>query len=393
MLLQYSTVATFVPVAKWRRIVANNTLAIVTRAVDTMAKPSIPAHPDGETMKAVCFTAFGKDSSVLSIKEVPKPFVENPDEVLIKVHASAINPIDKVRVEGNIALIIPEEYDTSVLGYDVAGVIEEVGDEAGKTFKVGDEVYVRVHKTMKYGACAEYTVSCLHEIAKKPSSISFSEAASIPLAGLTALQALRRGGVKEGSKVFIAGGAGGVGSLAIQIAKKMLKASYVCTTASPGEGTEICEKAGADRIVDYRSEDFATVLAGEDFDMAFDTTNEAAKMGALLKKGGKIVSIAGTPSIEAVQGLTPNPSLLIKFFLFMKKNRAALKAAKQAEGSWEYHGLDPNGKDLTELAGFLESGDIKAVIDTETESIDDFMKAVDKLWSGRSKGKCVIKVV
>jgi NADPH:quinone reductase-like Zn-dependent oxidoreductase len=358
-----------------------------------MGKPSIPPHPEGETMKAVCFTAFGKDASALSVQEIPKPIVENPDEVLIKVHASALNPIDKIRVAGDMALLLPEAYDTSVVGYDLAGVIEQVGDEAGKTYKVGDEVFVRVNRPMKYGSCAEYTVSCTREIAKKPSNISFAEAASIPLAGLTALQVLRKGGVKEGSKVFIAGGAGGVGSLAIQIAKKMLKASYVCTTASPGVGTEICQKAGADRIIDYRSENFEEVLAGEDFDMAFDTTNEASKMGTLLKKGGKIISIAGTPSIEAIKQVMPNPSIVIKFFLFLTKNRPALKAAKAAEGSWEYLFLNPNGKDLAEIAGYLEKGDIVPVIDTETESIDDFKKAVDKLWSGRSKGKCVIKVV
>jgi alcohol dehydrogenase len=358
-----------------------------------MGKPVIPPHPEGATMKAVCFTAYGKDTSALSVQVIPKPIVENPDEVLIKVHASALNPIDMLRVSGDMALVLPEAYHTSVLGYDAAGVIEEVGAEAGKTYKVGDEVFVRVNSPMKYGACAEYTVSCTDEIAKKPSNISFSEAASIPLAGLTALQVLRKGGVKEGSKVFITGGAGGVGSLAIQIAKKILKASYVCTTASPGVGTEICQKAGADRIIDYRSENYEEVLAGEDFDMAFDSTNEASKMGTLLKKGGKIISIAGTPTIEAIKLINPNPSMVLQFFLFLTKNRPALKAAKTAGGSWEYVFLNPNGKDLAEIAGYVQKGDIVPVIDTEAESIDDFMKAVDKLYSGRSKGKCVIKMV
>eukprot|EP00980_Cylindrotheca_fusiformis_P001731 scaffold397_cov111-Cylindrotheca_fusiformis.AAC.9 len=358
-----------------------------------MGKPSIPTHPKGETMKAVVFSDFAKDSSALSVKEVPKPFIEKPDEVLIKVHASALNPIDKYRASGDFEQMLPEEYDTSVLGYDVAGIIEEVGEEAGKSFKVGDEVYVRIGKPLKYGSTAEYTVSCLHDIAKKPSNISFSQAASIPLAGLTALQALRKGGVKEGSKVFITGGAGGVGSLAIQIAKKMLKASYVCTTASPGAGTELCKKQGADRVVDYRSEDFEKVLAGEDFDMAFDTTNEAGKMGTLLKKGGKIISIAGPPTLEAIQQENSNPGLMTKFFLFLVKNRAALKAAKKAGGSWDFHFVVPNGKELTEMAGYIEKGDILPIVDTESDSMDDFKKAVDKLWSGRSKGKCVIKIV
>lgn len=356
--------------------------------------PSIPAHPDGATMKALCFTEFGKDASVLSVMSIPKPVVEKPDEVLIKVHASALNPIDKIRLSGGLAMAKPETHDTKVLGYDAAGVIEEVGTEAAESYQVGDEVYVRISNPWKYGATAEYAVSCTHEIAKKPSKLSFSEAASIPLAGLTAIQSLRRAGVKKGSKVFITGGAGGVGSLAIQIAKKILKASYVCTTASPGVGTEICEKAGADRVVDYRSEKFEEVLAGEDFDAAFDTTNETGKMGSLLKKGGKMVTIAGTPTIESMKQMMGSEiPLMLRFFLWMSKNRAAEKAAKQAEGTWEHLMLNPNGKDLDDMTPYFESGEIFPVIDVEAESLDDFKVAVDKLWSGRSKGKCVIKII
>ena len=358
------------------------------------SKPSIPVHPDGETMKAVCFTSYGKDSDSLSLQSIPKPSVDTPDEVLIKVHACALNPIDKSRLGGGLAALLPEEYDTSVLGYDVSGVVEKVGDEASKSFQVGDEVFVRL-AGMKYGALAEYVVCSVPEIAKKPSNISFSEAAAIPLAGITALQALRRGGVKEGSKVFIPGGAGGVGSLAIQIAKKILKASYVCTTASAGVGTDICKKAGADRIIDYRSEDFEEVLDGEDFDMAFDTMNQAAQMGGLLKEGGKIISISGSPTIEAIKGAVPDgkPSIMVRIFMFLGRNRKAEKAAKKAGGTWEYIFMNPSGKDLSEIATYIGKGEIEAIIDTEAASLDDFKVAVDKLWSGRSKGKCVIKVV
>lgn len=344
-------------------------------------------------MKAVCFSSFGKDSNSLSVQTIPKPTVDAPDEVLIKVHACALNPIDKIRLGGDLALLTPEPYETSVLGYDISGVVEQVGDggTAAASFQVGDEVFART-AGLKFGALSEYVVCTVPEIGKKPSNISFSEAASIPLAALTALQALRRGGVKEGSKVFIPGGSGGVGSLAIQIAKKMLKASHVCTTASPGAGTDVCTKAGADRVIDYQSEDFVKVLNGEEFDMAFDTMNQAAQMGGLLKKGGKIISISGSPSIEAIE-TTTTPSMMVKMFLFLMRNRKAEKAAKKAGGTWEYIFMSPSGKDLDEIAKYLESGEIKAVIDTEAASLDDFKVAVDKLWSGRAKGKCVIKVV
>jgi len=119
-----------------------------------MGKPSIPDHADGETMKAVCFTSFGKTTDALSVKTIPKPSVESPDEVLIKVHACALNPIDKLRMSGDLSLINPEAYDTSVLGYDVAGEVVQVGEEVSKEYSVGDEVYVRL-AGMKYGVSFE----------------------------------------------------------------------------------------------------------------------------------------------------------------------------------------------------------------------------------------------
>jgi len=341
-------------------------------------------------MKAVCFSAFGSDpDEVLSVQTIPKPSVDKPGEMLIRVRACALNPIDKLRLSGGLAMVRPEAYGTSVLGYDVSGVVEAVGADVD-AFAEGDEVFVRL-KGMKYGALAEYVVCETEEAAKKPKNMSFSEAAAIPLVGLTALQALREGGVTEGSKVFIPGGAGGVGSIAIQIAKKMLKASYVITTASPGKGTEICTAAGADRVVNYREENFAEVLAGGDFDMAFDTMNQAAKMGPLLKRGGKIVSISGNPTIEAISKAGP-PSMIVRIFMYLKRNRAAERAAKGAGGTWEYIFMHPSGSDLAEIAASIENGDIRAFIDSEASSLDDFKTATDKLWSGRAKGKCVIRV-
>ncbi len=356
-----------------------------------MGKSPLPLHPNGDTMKAVCFKEFGSTSDALSLQTIPKPFVSSPSQVLIKIHACALNPIDKIRLSGGLAAMSPEPFETSVLGYDIAGVVEEVGEEAASSFKVGDEVFSRL-KGMYYGAMAEYVICAVPELAKKPANITFSEAAAVPLAGLTALQSLRRGQVKEGSKVFIPGGAGGVGSIAIQIAKKMLGAAHVCTTASPGAGTEICKQAGADQIIDYRSQDFEEVLKGEEFDMAFDTMNQSVKMASTIKKGGKIVSISGTPTIEAIVEKYPSPSYIIRIVMFLSRNRAAERAAAKNGGTWEYIFMNPSGKDLSELASYLERGDIKPVIDTEADGLENFKVAVDKLMSGRSKGKCVIKV-
>ena len=122
-------------------------------------KPSIPEHPDGETMKAVCFTDYGRDSDVLSVKTIPKPFIAASDEVLIKVHAASLNPVDKYRLAGAFPFL--DKYKTNVFAYDISGVVEKVGDEASKSFKVGDEVYACIagmglNIDIKYGAVAEY---------------------------------------------------------------------------------------------------------------------------------------------------------------------------------------------------------------------------------------------
>ena len=354
--------------------------------------PAIPAHPDGTEMKAVCFSGKG-GAELLEVKSVPKPSVDKPSEILIKVHAAALNPIDKLRVAGKIAMIHPEQHSTSVLGYDASGVVEEVGADV-EDFKVGDEVYVRL-SGMKWGSLAEYVVCKTLELAKKPASISHVQAAAVPLAGLTALQALRKAGVTKGSKVFVTAGSGGVGSLAIQIAKKVLGASYVATTASPGRGTEICQQAGADKVVNYREEKFEEALAGENFDAVFDTTGEDAKVCPILAKGGRVVSIVGNPTTECLtemqDGVPPNP--IVRFFLWMGRNTDAEFAASSAGGSWEFMFMRPLGEDLATLAKYLEDGSIKTFVDVEASSLDDFKVAVDKMYSGRAKGKCVIKVV
>jgi alcohol dehydrogenase len=214
--------------------------------------------------------------------------------------------------------------------------------------------------------------------------------------GWTAYQALKRGGVKAGSKVFIPGGAGGVGSIAIQIAKKVLKAEYVCTTASPGIGADICIECGADRVINYREDDFAVILKDENIDMVFDTMNEGYKMGDILKPNeGKVISISGSPTIEAIEEVSgeQSPALMVKVFSFFTRNRKAEQAASKVGCDWEYMFMVPSGDQLNELAPYLESGEIKVIIDKIAPSLDDFMVAVDRLWSGNSKGKNVIKVI
>ena len=183
--------------------------------------------------------------------------------------------------------------------------------------------------------------------------------------------------------------------LAIQIAKQVLGASYVATTASPGIATDLCKKAGADKIVNYRSDKFEQALAGEDFDMCFDTTNEGSKMAPILKEGGAIVSVSGNPSIEAVtEGLNgKDPGLLIRLYMWATRNTGAERAALSRKGSWEYIFMKPSGKELNEIANVVDEGKMFVHLDTEAKGLENFQVAVDKMYSGRAKGKVVIKVV
>lgn len=236
-----------------------------------------------KNMKAIRIHDFG-GPEVLSIDdiEIPKPA---SDEVLIKVFATSVNPVDwKIR-EGQRKEKFPSKLPLT-LGWDVSGTIETLGDSV-KNFKVGDEVYGRPDPT-RNGAYAEYIVVKANQINLKPNSIGHSEAAAVPLAGLTAWQGLfDHGLLKEGQKVLIHAAAGGVGSFAVQFAKA--KGAYVIGTAS-SYNLDFIKKLGADEAIDYAMEDFETLL--KDIDLVFDTIGGETqqKSISILKKGGRIIT-------------------------------------------------------------------------------------------------------
>jgi len=198
----------------------------------------------------------------LSVRDdlpIPEP---KKGQVLIKVHAAAINPIDWKLAEG----MIPGAYRGGAVGADVSGVIEKIGPDTVTDLVVGDEVYGDAIDTK--GSFGEHCVVNVAVLAKKPSNISMMEAAALPLCGLTALQGLIiNGDLQAGQKVLIFGGTGGVGSLAIQIAKA-LGASEVCAT---GSQVELMKKLGADSVVNYKEQNLAEALKGREFDLVFDT--------------------------------------------------------------------------------------------------------------------------
>ena len=229
-------------------------------------------------MRALTFTKYGKASEVLRVADVPAPATADVPAgfVLVKVRAASLNPVDKMRIEGKLATTPELRGFPAVVGYDVAGTVEALG-EGVKGFEVGAAVAARMQSVPWQGCCAEYCVVKADKLALKPESVSFGDAAAVGLAGRTALQALRAGGVGKGSKVLVTGGAGGVGTLAIQLAK-ILGASTVATTASKGEKAELCSTLGADVVIDYKEQKFEDELS--DFDFALDLTGETARVEA-----------------------------------------------------------------------------------------------------------------
>lgn len=349
-------------------------------------------------MKALMFEKHGPVDQVMKMGTVPVPSKVPAGYILMKVHAASLNPIDKMRIEGGLKALRAETVWPAVVGYDVAGVVERVGPTLPATgaevdtFAPGDEVVARMQSgPMLPGAICEYSLVECYTVAKKPAGVSFTDAASFPLAGETALQALRLGGVGPGSKVFVSGGAGGVGTLAIQMAK-ILGAETVATTASPGEKTDLCKSLGADIVVNYRDEKFWEML--KDYDFAFDTTGESAKMSQILKPNLqlKVVTISDTPTVEALEAVGMSPGCVVKIFLGMKRNKLAEAAGKEAGVNWQYMFLQPNGKDMKLIMDWASSGKLKAIIDN-VWPLDEAVAAAQRNFSGRAKGKCVVEVI
>jgi len=279
------------------------------------------------TMKAAFSTAYG---APVQVGELPRP-VASADQVLIKVHAASLNPIDVKRNAGALRQLRPQAFPMRQ-GYDVAGVVEDVGSEV-TAFKKGDEVYARVDET-DLGTVAEYVAAKAAHTAIKPANVSFVQAAAIPLAALTALQAFKRAGLSKGAKVFIPAGAGGVGHMAIQIAKYVLLACLfillTCTRAYFEAGTvastastnkvAFVQSLGADIVVDYKKESYWDKLE-HDYDFVLDTTGDLENELKILKvnKDAKVHSIALLPdSDEAARKFNATPGFFVRCFLDFK---------------------------------------------------------------------------
>jgi len=326
-------------------------------------------------MKALQLVKYGEIKDSLTFNEVSKPTIQAKD-ILIEVKAAAINPIDKLIILGNLQGMLPIPLP-STIAYDVSGIVVEKGDEVSN-FEIGDLVYSRVPQE-QMGTIAEYVAVTSIAVSKKPGNITFEEAASIPLAGLTALQSLEYAGIKENDKVLIHAGSGGVGSLAIQYAKA--KGAYVYTTTSTSN-VEWVKELGADRVIDYKTKDYKGIA--KDVDIVFDTLgqNYSLESFEVVKQGGIVVSVVG-PLDEASAKMFGMPDY--------KLPEELAKASSDKEAVYKFIFMHPNGAHLNEIKSMIEDEKIKPILDKVypfSESIEAFIH----LASGRAKGKIVVKI-
>ncbi|WP_347549976.1 NADP-dependent oxidoreductase [Pseudalkalibacillus hwajinpoensis] len=308
-------------------------------------------------MKAVVIEQYGgKDQ--LHEKEITSPS-PGQNQVVLESYATSVNPIDWKLREGYLKEMLPFNFPIT-LGWDIAGVIKEVG-EGVENFKPGDRVFARPATTAN-GTYAEEVIVDEHLLAHIPQNIPYEEAASVPLVGLTAWQCLVDfADIQKDEKVLIHAGAGGVGSFAIQLAK--YKGAYVATTAS-GKNEEYLKSLGADLVINYREKDFEKEL--EEYDIVLDTLGGEIeeKSFSVLRGGGRLVSIVGMPDEE----------------------KAKEKGVRSGH-VW----LEPNGRELKEIASLLEEGSIKATIGHRFPFSEEGIQEAHALSeSHHAKGKIVI---
>ncbi|KQR07988.1 MULTISPECIES: NADP-dependent oxidoreductase [Xanthomonas] len=330
-------------------------------------------------MKAVIVDQYKKHGPV-RIGEMPMPQLR-PNDVLIKVSAASLNPLDAKVRDGEFKMLLPFK-TPFVLGNDVAGVVTQVGT-AVRDFAVGDAVFAKIEPG-RIGTLAEFVAIDAAVVAHKPASLSMEQAASFPLVGLTAWQALvETAALKPGQKVLIHAGSGGVGTIAIQLAKHL--GAYVAATTSTAN-VELVKSLGADLVIDYKRQDFQALVRDYDVVLHSLDTPTLLKSLQLLKPGGVLISLTGPPTPAFAQQLGLAFPLRLVMRLLSRKVRAE---ARQRQVSYTFLFMRGDGPQLRTLAGLLDSGVLRPVIDT-VYPLARAQEALAQVDSGRVKGKVVV---
>jgi NADPH:quinone reductase-like Zn-dependent oxidoreductase len=332
-------------------------------------------------MKALIFKRYGKSPDI-GFADLPRPTLK-ADEMLVQVHAVGLNPIDNMIPTGTFKPVMHFQLPAT-LGSDLAGIVTEVGSRVTR-FKVGDAVFASIFD-LGTGALAEFAVVPESTAAPKPSNLDFVQAASIPMVGLTSWQALKeRLNLHAGQKIFIPAGSGGIGTFAIQLAKHL--GAKVGTTTSTGN-VELVRSLGADEVVDYKKQEFDTVLRGYDAVLGTVRGDTIEKSLGILKPGSKIVSIVGP--LDAAFARTKRLNFVLRF-VFGLMSRKITRLARKRDVSYLFHFVRPDGAQLNEIGHLLEAERIQPVID-KVFPFEQAKQALDYLAQGRSRGKVVVKM-
>jgi len=335
-------------------------------------------------MRQLQFRGYGPLREVLEIADVDMP-APGPRDVVIRVFAACINPIDYKMVEGALRQIHKVRLP-SPIGFDCCGEVDEVGSEVTQ-FRKGDRVYTRLPRK-RVGSIAEFAIAEEQYVSHAPSNLTAVECASLPLVSLTTIQGLvDRAHARPGQKILIHAGSGGVGSIAVQYAKHELDLNVTTTTSSAN--AKWVRDIGADKVIEYDRENF--VDGAKDYDIVFDTLggNTTFESFKVLKPGGNLISIMGPPTPAWAKQM--ELGLLISFFVWRMGSKVR-KVARATNTNYFYYFTESSGKQLQHMADVVEAGKVRAVVD----SVFPFEKAVDAMVrasEGHTKGKVVIQVV
>ncbi|MDQ0133290.1 NADPH:quinone reductase-like Zn-dependent oxidoreductase [Neorhizobium galegae] len=332
-------------------------------------------------MKSFLIDRYRKGGA-LRLGETPEPALRDND-VMVEVHAAGVNALDNKIRDGEFKLILPYRLPL-VLGNDVAGVVVRVGANV-RRFKPGDEVYARPAQD-RIGTFAEYIAMDEADVARKPGNLSMVEAASMPLVALTAWQVLvERANLRKGQKVLIHAGSGGVGTIAIQLAKHL--GAHVATTTSTAN-VALAKSLGADVVVDYKKDDFEKVLQGYDVVLNSLGKDTLEKSLNVLKPGGKLISISGPPDPDFARqngsGWLLQQAMRLLSFGIRKK-------ARRRKIGYSFLFMTANGGQLAQITSLIEAGYIRPVMD-RVFPFEKTNEALNYVETGRAKGKVVIAV-
>ena len=332
-------------------------------------------------MKAAILNKYDKNGTDLEIKDIGMPKMGN-DDVLVKIVYAGVNPPDNMIIREEVKLITPYKLPL-VMGNEFSGVVEEVGSNVSG-FKKGDRVYARMPLD-KIGAFAEYVSINKDALAHIPDYLDFDKAACVPLTALTAMQAFELMNIKSGESIFISGGTGSLGAMAIPIAKSF---GLKVMTSGSARNEERVTALGVDEFFDYRTQDYSEILS--DVDYVLDTLGEKEleKEFKILKHGGSLVSLKGLPNKEFAERMGFS---FVKKTLFGFAGKKFDKLANKKNQKYYFIFVESNGSQLEKVSEIFEQNKIEVSVD-EIYDLSDVNNALKKVDKGGSKGKTLIKI-